>query len=85
MTNVRPEDQGETPTIEVRVYRGADLLNRELCESEEQAAQVVREWEEVDGVECEVDDLSFRHRPGDVLEPEPTELTNEEYPPVERD
>jgi hypothetical protein len=82
MTEVRPEDQGETPTIEVRVYRDGELLRQELCESDEQAAQVVHEWEEVQGVECEVDDLSFRHRPGDVLEPEPAESPDEEYPTV---
>jgi hypothetical protein len=42
-----------------------------LCESEEEAAMAVEEWSEVDGVECEVDDLTFRHRPGDVSEPQP--------------
>lgn len=83
MTEVRPEDYGETPTIEVRVYRDDELITRELCESEEQAAQVVQDWETVDErLECEVDDLSFRHRPGDLLEPEPTQPSepDEEYP-----
>lgn len=61
----------DTPTVEVRVYRQGELVRRELCESEEEAASVVQEWSELDGVTCEVDDLSVRHRAGDVLEPDP--------------
>ncbi len=80
MTDMRPEDLGETPTIEVRVYRGGRLLSRELCESEEQAGLAVQEWEEIEGVECEVDDLSIRHRPGDIFEPEPAVALGDEYP-----
>jgi hypothetical protein len=56
MSDVRPEDLGETPTIEVRVFRHGELVERELCESEEQAAQIVEGWAEVDGVSCEVDE-----------------------------
>lgn len=70
MTEVRPEDLGETPTIEVRVYRDGELIREELCESEEQAALVVQEWSELEGVSCEVDDLSIRHRQDDILEPD---------------
>ena len=70
MDDMRLEESGETPTIEVRVYRDNKLERVELCESEEAAATVVEAWAEVDGVECEVDDLSFRHRAGDILEPE---------------
>lgn len=36
----------------------------------EEAATMVEAWAEIDGVECEVDDLSFRHHAGDILEPE---------------
>jgi hypothetical protein len=32
------------------------------------------------GVECEVDNLSIRHRAGEVMEPEPAELRDEDYP-----
>lgn len=74
------EERDETPTVEVRVYRHGELVHRELCESEEQAALVIEEWSEMDGVECEVDDLSVRHEPGDILEPEPAELLDEDYP-----
>lgn len=80
MSESRPADHGETPTIEVRVYRDGRLVERELCESEELAALVVDAWLEIEGVECEVDDLSIRHRPGDILEPEPAEIDLEEYP-----
>jgi hypothetical protein len=61
----------ETPTIEVRVFRYGVLVASALCESEEEAALAVDEWSEIDGVECEVDDLTFHHRPGEVFEPEP--------------
>jgi hypothetical protein len=74
------EERDETPTVEVRVYRHGELVHSELCESEEQAALVIEEWSELDGVECEVDDLSVRHEPGDILEPEPAELREEDYP-----
>jgi len=33
----------------------------------------------MDGVRCEVDDLSVRHRPGEILEPEPSEPAAEDY------
>jgi hypothetical protein len=74
------EERDETPTIEVRVFRHGELVRTELCESEEQASLVVDEWAELDGIECEVDDLSVDHRLGDILEPEPAELREEEYP-----
>jgi hypothetical protein len=59
-------------TVEVRVFRHGALAERVLCESEDQAALVIEHWSELDGVRCEVDDLTFRHVPGDVLEPEPS-------------
>jgi hypothetical protein len=68
----------ETPTVEVRVFQYGRLVHQELCESDEQAALVVEEWSELEGVECEVDDLSSRHGPGDVLASEPAELAGEE-------
>ena len=74
------EERDETPTIEVRVFRHGELVHQELCESEEQASLVVDEWAQLDGVECEVDDLSVHHQPGDILEPEVAELREEDYP-----
>ncbi len=70
----------ESPTIEVRVYRHGELVNQVLCESEEEAADVVDRWSDAEEVSCIVDDLSFRHTADDVLEPEPTEPLDEEYP-----
>jgi len=61
----------EFPTIEVRVYQHGQLLRRELVESEEAAAIVLDIWSELEGVHCEVDDLTVRHIEGQVLEPEP--------------
>ena len=71
-------DHGEAPTVEVRVFRHGALIRDELVESEEQAALVVQEWAELDGVTCEVDDLSVRHRAGQIHEPELAELHDEE-------
>lgn len=73
-------ERDETPTVEVRVYRHGDLVHRELCESEEQAALVIEEWSELDGVRCEVDDLSVHHQPGEIVEAEPAELGEDVYP-----
>lgn len=78
-----PEDHGETPTTEVRVYRDGRLLERELFESEVEAALAIEAWTEIEGVECEVDDLSLRHRPGEVVhDPEPAGLPIDEHPPA---
>ncbi len=79
MSNELSGERDEVPTIEVRVYRHGSLVHNELCESEEQAALVVDAWSELDGVECEVDDLSTRHHPGDILGPELGELRDEDY------
>lgn len=81
MSDFRPQDYGETPTVVVRVYREGRLWLQELCESDEEASVAVEEWSELEGVTCEVDDLSQRHRPGDILAPEPPEPdTGEDYP-----
>lgn len=69
----------EAPALEVVVYRHGEVVHRELVESEEAAADVVDAWSEQEGVECTVDDLSVRHRAGDILEPEPSELPDDAY------
>jgi len=72
---------GEAPTVEVTVYRHGELLHRELCDSAESAADLAEQWEELGDVECLVDDLSVRHRPGQILEPEAEEHDpNDAYP-----
>lgn len=79
--STQPEGTGwDTPTIEVRVYRGGELVQRELCESETEVGQVLAAWAEIEDVTCQVDDLSYHHRPGDVLEPEPAVLGDEDDP-----
>ena len=82
MTEVRPQDVGETPTIEVRIYRRGELIHREFCDSEEQAALAVAEWEDVEDVECEVDDLSPHHPGAEPVDHEPVEPPSEDYPPI---
>jgi hypothetical protein len=78
MSDVRPEDLGETPTLEVRAYRAGVLVSRELCESEEDAAAFVEAWEQEPGIVCEVDDLSVPSHDTEMFEVEPTDL--EAYP-----
>ncbi|PXY36520.1 hypothetical protein [Prauserella flavalba] len=70
----------ETPTIEVRVYRGDELIERNLAESDEEAAALADFWAEVDGVTCDIDDLAVHHRPGDILEPGAAEPADVDYP-----
>lgn len=71
--------QDEAPSIEVRVYRDGALLSRELCESEDAASLIVDTWAEVEGVMCEVDDLSGSHHPDEILEPPLTMGQEEDY------
>lgn len=70
----------QSPTVEVRVFRDGAMVATELCDSEEEAAAVVERWSEVAGVTTEVDDLAVRHRPEDVLAPQPAEPVDEDYP-----
>jgi len=67
------DEAGESPTVEVRVWRGDELVHRQLCETAEDAAAIVDYWSEIDGVRCEVDDLAVRHRSDQILEPGPDE------------
>jgi hypothetical protein len=75
----------ETPTIEVRVYRGAELVHTELVESEEAAALVVERWSEHDGVRCEVDELTAKERPEDDFEPDPLVHPDDDLIPLPED
>lgn len=84
MTDQQPHQWDDSSTVEVRIYRGDELVHTELCESDEEATLVVEEWSERGGVRCEVDDLTIKHRPGDILEPEPAVTDDDEdYPPTE--
>jgi hypothetical protein len=60
-----------TPTLQVSVYEHGELIARVPCESTDEAADIIAQWEERDGVQCEVDDLAVHHGPDDVLAPEP--------------
>jgi len=55
----------------VNVFEDGLLVSRVACESAEEAADLVRMWEENDGVRCEIEDLAVSHRAEDVLAPEP--------------
>lgn len=64
----------ETPSLEVRVYEHGTLVTRIPCESMEEAADIVAEWEEREGFTCEVEDLAAEHAPDEVLAPEPEDV-----------
>ena len=80
--NTNFSEQGdEAPTIEVRVYRDGELISRELCESEDEASLIVDTWTELEGVTCEVDDLSAgSHYPDEILEAPLTTGPEADYP-----
>jgi hypothetical protein len=67
----RPDVPDGTPTIEIRVYHYGHFVFSQLCESEEETAEAVRRWEQIDGVVCEVDDITDGSRHGHVIEAEP--------------
>jgi len=60
-----------SPTLLVNVYEAGRLMTRVPCESADEAAGVVTEWEALDGIKCEVEDVGTQHQPEDVLAPEP--------------
>ena len=77
MSDVLPDEKEERLCIEVRVCVDGLLVHEERCESEEEASSIVERFSELEGSEFEVEDLSARHREGEILEPEPS-LPNEE-------
>lgn len=79
MTEPLPQELGESSTVEVRVYRNGELTHRQLCESVEEAGAAVDAWSELQGVECEVDSLSVKDHPEEILEPSLAEPLVEEY------
>jgi hypothetical protein len=52
----------EIGAVELRAYRAGKLVHQQLYESAQQAAAAAEQWEQLEGVECEVDDLSREHR-----------------------
>jgi hypothetical protein len=55
MTTQQLSETVGTPTLEVRVYRGDTLIERELCESEDEVALVVATWSEREDLDDLVD------------------------------
>ena len=81
------ESISEARTIEVRIWRRGRLLGTELCESEEQASLAFGSWSAIDGVDCEVADLSggrFNGR-ADGGPPEPEDEAYPESMELERE
>jgi hypothetical protein len=68
------ETYWDSPSFEVCVYRDGELVERELCETEDDAADAVDAWSEVDGVVCRVQDLSAADPAPGLLDPLPWEV-----------
>lgn len=56
MTSHHLQDPSDTPITEVVVRRDGVEIDRHPCESEQEAADIIANWEELPGVECEVVD-----------------------------
>lgn len=83
MTDVRPEDLGETPSLEVRAYRNGELVRTARCDSEEEVAAIIEQWtEEADDLWCEILDLTDPKPSTELIDRVlPAEL-DEDYPPA---
>ncbi|MBJ8346990.1 hypothetical protein [Antrihabitans sp. YC2-6] len=66
-------------TIEVRVFKGDDLLHSALCESESDAETEVERWADYDDVTCEVAELALRPWDEDLADRAPAEPADDEY------
>lgn len=73
--------QERSAVVEVRVYKGGQLADSRVCESEEDARALMAHWADAGDVDFEVDDLSTTHRPGDILEPDPPATLPDEASP----
>ena len=67
-----------SPAMQVTVFENGVVVAQVACESAQDAADAVAEWESRDGFECVVEDLSVTHGPDDVLAPEPEDVMAEE-------
>jgi hypothetical protein len=81
MDELRPRELGETPALEVIVYRDDEVVERVRCDSELEAAEVVAAWVEVVGVRCVVTGFSEPSGEGAASEVEP--LDDVELYPVD--
>ena len=64
------ERAGHTPVNVVVVgWRDGRVVERVVCESEEEAAATAEHWAELDFARIEIEDLSVHHGPDQILEP----------------
>lgn len=80
MVEAHQQEMDTAPTLEVLVFRNGDVVHRELCESEEQAAIVIEAWAELDGTTCEVRGLSDSEIDADATELDFTAPLNDYAP-----
>ena len=64
------DSSGHAPANVVVVgWRGDEVAERALCESEDEAVALAAEWAERDFSSVEIQDLSTSHGPDEILEP----------------
>ena len=81
MTEITPPQSDAGPTVEVVVFQHGREVARQACESTEEASLIVEWWNEQEGTECRVDDLSIHHGPDDILEASLVEVDDSDYRP----
>ena len=81
MTEITPPSSDASRTVEVVVFQHGREVARQACESTEEASLIVEWWNEQDGTECRVDDLSIHHGPDDILEASFVEVDDSDYSP----
>jgi hypothetical protein len=70
----------ETPALRVNIYQHRRLIAQVLCESADEAADVIAQYDDAEGIEYEVDDLAAAHGTSDVRAAEPEDaLPEDEY------
>ena len=65
------ESGNQSPEVEVVVWRKGEVVHREFCDTEEDAASLIERWTELAHAEAWVDDLTIRHGGDDILAAEP--------------
>ena len=64
------ERAGHVPVNVVVVgWRDGKIVDRVVCESEEEATALAEHWAELDYTRIEIQDLSVHHGPDEILEP----------------
>jgi hypothetical protein len=67
----------ETPSLRVNVYQDGRLVAQLLCESADEAADAIAQWDDLEGIEYDMEDLAATHDASDVRASETEDLIPE--------